>query len=74
MKYYYRCMIKPGVLTRPKKVIHRTGSNTFGLCSLCCLQLTSSGLPAYYTSKKLLHDFIKANEVLEICTKQIWEF
>jgi len=74
MKYYYRYMTKQEILTRPKKVIHRTGSNTFGLYSPCCLELTSLGLPAYYTSKKLLHYFIKCNEVLELCTKNKWEF
>lgn len=74
MKYYYRCMIKPGVLTRPKKVIHRTGINTIGLYHPGCLELISSARPAYYTSKKALNDYIKYNQVLESCIKQIWEF
>lgn len=73
MEYYYRCVIKREIFTRPKKVIHRTGSDTLGLYSPCCMELTSSGLPDSYT-EKALNSYIKCNQVLELCTKNKWEF
>lgn len=73
MKYYYRYMIKQEILTRPKKVIHRACINTLGLYSPCYLELTASALPDSYT-KKSLNNFLKYNQVPELCIKQIWEF